>query len=229
MIISTEHKVIYLSNCKCASTTIRKRFLPITNGYLTKEVETAMNTNPHAPYERVKKYLLQQHNIDADTFFLFSTIRNPWERIVSLYNYCKPDKNGVPFWSSKFGIERIEGTSCTFEEFVYSSLYHDYNRTAGSFRHACKNIKNMFGEQYDKFKLYKSEELDINKILSDIDDPEVDSKISKEPFQIVDSNHWDSIKNDRDSKNYRDYYNDKIKDIIADHYKLDIEIGEYEF
>ena len=108
MIISTEYKIIYLSNCKCASSCIRQRFMPINNKKLVEEVEKNFNHNPHAPYNKVKKYLLEKHSINTNKFFLFSTIRNPWERVVSLYKYAKPDKNGVPFWADKFGVERIE-------------------------------------------------------------------------------------------------------------------------
>lgn len=230
MIISTEHKIAYLSNSKCASTTIRKHFLQVQNEELVKEVQSYALDNPHMPYHKISHYLLEEHDIDISNFFLFSTIRNPWERIVSLYNYCKPDKNGVPFWSAKFGVPREEGTSCTFEEFIFSNLNTNHNKTAGSFRHACKNVQDMFGDNYKKFKLYKCEELDINEIMNDMDNPEVDSKVGRKSLEIVDSNDWTLTKEKRNSEeNYREYYNDKIKDIIADHYKLDIEIGEYEF
>ena len=153
MIISTEYKIIYLSNCKCASTTIRKHFWEVRDIELVEKVQNCGLGNPHMPYDKVLK-ALEQENINTDGFFLFSTIINPWERIVSLYNYCKPDKNGVPFWSQKFGIEREEGTYCSFEKFIFSSLHYNYNKTAGSFRHACRNVQDMFGEDYSKFKLY---------------------------------------------------------------------------
>jgi len=229
MIISTEYKIIYLSNCKCASSCIRQRFMPINNKKLVEEVEKNFNHNPHAPYNKVKKYLLEKHSIDTNKFFLFSTIRNPWERVVSLYKYAKPDKNGVPFWADKFGVERIEGTRCNFEDFVLHGLYFNYNRTAGSFVFACRNVQDMFGEDYSKFKLYNSEDLDIDKIMDDIDNKNVKDKVSTSPLQIVDSNQWHVTKPKRDSEDYKQYYNVDLQKIIANHYKLDIEIGEYKF
>ena len=36
-------------------------------------------------------------------------------------------------------------------------------------------------------------------------------------------------KEKRDSENYREYYTHEVRDIISDHYKLDIQIGGYEF
>jgi hypothetical protein len=202
--------------------------MPINNKKLVEKVQNCGLGNPHMPYSKVLK-ALEQENIDTDGFFLFSTIRNPWERIVSLYKYAKPDKNGVPFWSTKFGVERIEGTECNFEDFVLHGLYFNYNRTAGSFVFACRNVQDMFGEDYSKFKLYKSEELDINKIMDDINDPSLENKVDRAELKIVDSNQWHVTKPKRDSENYREYYNDDLRDIIANHYKLDIEIGEYKF
>ncbi len=239
MIINIEHKIIYLSNCKCASSTIRKHFWKIRDKEIIEDIQKQGNGNPHMSYDEVAELLIKNHDIDIDTFFLFSTIRNPWERIVSLYNYCKPDKNGVPFWSAKFGVPREEGTLCTFEKFIYSNYGlseesgkispNPENKTAGSFRHACKNIRDMFGEDYHKFKLYKSEELDVNKIMDDINDPSLDKKVGRAELKIVDSTHWRIEKEKRDSENYREYYTDKIRDLISDHYKLDIQIGGYEF
>jgi len=228
MIINTEHKIIYLSNCKCASSTVRKHFWQVRDIELIEKVQEYGLGNPHMPYDKVLK-VLDQEGVNTEGFFLFSTIRNPWERIVSLYNYCKPDKNAVPFWGTKFGKEYDEGTSCSFEKFIFSSLYCDYNKTAGSFRHACKNIQDMFGEDYSKFKLYKSEELDVNKIMDDINDPSLENKVGRAELKIVDSSHWHIEKEKRDSENYREYYNDELRDIIANHYELDIKIGEYEF
>lgn len=228
MIICTKHKIIYLSNCKCASSTIRKYFWEIRDHEIVDGIEKQGNGNPHMPYDKVAKFLTKNYDIDIDTFFLFSTIRNPWERIVSLYNYSKPDKNGVPFWSPRFGIEREEGTSCSFEKFILSGL--DYKRnTSGSFVHACKNVRDMFGKDYHKFKLYKTEELDIDKIMDDINDPSLEAKLGRSELKIVDSTHWHMEKEKRDSENYREYYTDEVRDIISDHYKLDIQIGGYEF
>ena len=229
MIISTEHKIIYLSNCKCASTTVRQHFLPVQNEELVNKVQDRAMGNPHMPYHQILKALeYHQENINTEEFFLFSTIRNPWERIVSLYNYCKPDKNCVPFWGAKFGNKREEGTSCSFEKFIFSGLNAHFNKTGGSFRYACRNAQDMFGENYNKIKIYKSEELDVNKIMDDINDSILEAKVGRVKFKIIDSDSWEE-KEKIESKNYREYYNDELRNIIANHYELDIKIGEYEF
>ena len=148
MIINTEYKIIYLSNCKCASSTIRKHFLPIRDEELFKKIKKHCE-GPHGSYDQVLE-VLKQENINTEGFFLFSTIRNPWERIVSLYNYAKPDKNGVPSWGSKFGEKFEEGTSCTFKEFVFCKYNQKYktNGDIGSLKYACRNVQDMFGEDY---------------------------------------------------------------------------------
>ena len=57
MIISTEHKIIYLSNCKCASTTVRQHFLPVQNEELVNKVQDRAMGNPHMPYHQILKAL----------------------------------------------------------------------------------------------------------------------------------------------------------------------------
>ena len=56
----------------------------------------------------------------------------------------------------------------------------------------------MFGEDYSKFKLYKSEELDINKIMDDINDSSLEDKVGRAELKIVDSTHWHVEKEKRD-------------------------------
>ncbi len=230
MIINTQYKIIYLSNCKCASTTIRKHFLPVQNKELVKKVQNCGMGNQHMTYHEVLKALeYHQKNINTEAFFIFSTIRNPWERMVSLYNYAQPDKNGVPFWGPRFGNKREEGTSCSFEKFIFNGLDAYSNKTSDpSFRYACKNVQDMFGENYNKIKIYKSEELDVNKIIDDINYSKLEAKVGRVKFKIIDSNSWKE-KEKIESKNYREYYNDELRNIIADNYDLDIKIGEYEF
>jgi hypothetical protein len=225
MIINTEHKILYISNAKCASSTIRKHFYKIKDKELVDSIQKQNRNNPHVTYKDVSKYVLTEHNIDISTFFLFSTIRNPWERIVSLYHYAKPDKNGMAFWDYKYGGKREEGTSCTFTEWLFKLDKANRNNL---FKYACRNIEEMFGEDYSKFKLYKTEELDVNKIMDDINDSILETKVGRAEFKIIDPDGWKE-KEKVESKNYREYYNKETRDMIADYYKLDIKVGKYKF
>ena len=72
MIINTEHKIIYLSNCKCASSTVRKHFWQVRDIELVEKVQEYGLGNPHMPYDKVLKALDQQ-GVNAEGFFLFST------------------------------------------------------------------------------------------------------------------------------------------------------------
>ena len=94
--ISTKYKILFIGNCKCASTCIRRRFENINE----KELDDMIidNCDYHPTYEKVSTYLQKRHDIVLSDYFVFSTIRNPWQRMVSLYKYGKPDKNGIDFW-----------------------------------------------------------------------------------------------------------------------------------
>ena len=139
----------------------------------------------------------------------------------------------MPWWSQKLGIKREEGTSCSFKKFVFSKWGASEQRwnhnKIGSLTYDCRNVQDMFGEDYSKFKLYKSEELDVNKIMDDINNPSLEERVGRTEFKIIDSENWEIEKEKRDSLNYKEYYDDELQEVIANHYKPDIEIGEYEF
>ena len=69
MIINTEHKIIYLSNCKCASSTVRKHFWQVRDIELIEKVQEYGLGNPHMPYDKVLKVLDQEGvNTEAKNF-----------------------------------------------------------------------------------------------------------------------------------------------------------------
>ncbi len=213
--ISTKYKILFIGNCKCASTCIRRRFENINE----KELDDMIidNCDYHPTYEKVSTYLQKRHDIVLSDYFVFSTIRNPWQRMVSLYKYGKPDKNGIDFWGGKWGFEYIKGTSCSFDDYIKTKRYLN----------SCRNKQILF-EDYD-VKLYKVEELCIKKILKDIDNHfnTVDYvPIDKTKLKIIDP---DWVEMDKiQSEDYKDYYkNPETIKVLSEYYKSDIDFGKY--
>jgi len=220
MILSTKHKFLLLSNAKCASSALRQRFC-----YLIKRALSELEKERvHSTYDEVER----DYCVNLKNFYVFSTIRNPWERMVSLYNYAKPDKSGNEWWQlnpnnidKPWGGEYDKNTRCSFE--YYLKLPH-------KFRYACRNMETMFGN--GDVKIYKTEDLDIDVILDDMSlfNNDIASQISREKLEIIEPNGWHPKKNGIESKNYKEYYtNDSVIEIIANHYKTDIEYGGYVF
>lgn len=240
MIINIEHKIIFLSNTKCASSALRQRFWHL-RGEPPLHIE---KDRVHSSYDEVKANLSIEYGLDIKNFYVFSTIRNPWERIVSLYNYAKPDKNGNEFWcgapkniNKAWGGEYDKNTRCSFEEYLNTPCKVRKD-VPYKFRYACRNLETMFGTgglffcYMDNIKIYKTEDLDINVILDDMSifNNDVASQISREKLQIIEPNGWYPKKEGIESKNYREYYtNDSLIEIVANYYQTDIAYGGYVF
>jgi len=93
MRISHKHKFIFLSKPKCASESIREKLNKFSD----------IKSEGKYPYHHhTTAFELRMHfnamGWNWDEYFSFTTIRNPWDMIVSLYHYGKPDKNGLYFY-----------------------------------------------------------------------------------------------------------------------------------
>lgn len=97
MRISHKYKFVFFSKPKCASTSIRKALDPYSD--IVSE-DRNKHFHHHVPPIVLKKHFEQQ-GWDWDSYFKFICVRNPWDMLVSLYHYGKPDKNGRYFWEAK--------------------------------------------------------------------------------------------------------------------------------
>ena len=121
MRIDTKNKIIYLANPKTGSTSLRLLMDPNSNKYLLNLLKEKNLYNDHYNINIFQKNFnkLNIDNIDLNlkNYFSFTTIRNPWERIVSAFKYQERDKNGVPFWNYDSYDKNTSG-QYTFESFL---------------------------------------------------------------------------------------------------------------
>jgi len=157
------------------------------------------------------KYLLKEKLISKEFFnnsFKFSFVRNPWDRLVSLYFYFKK--------YSYNGINRFE----TFDIFI-NYIYNNKISSIGGYNvkgfSQCnpqtdwillnnKKITNFIG----KFENLDNDYDKLCKILN----------LSK--LKLLHSNRSNHL-------NYKNYYNDYLKNIVKKIYLKDIEMFKYTF
>ena len=130
MRISHSHRFVFLSKWKCASEAIRAALDPFSDIVSTQEYPWYHHT-PLAPLKRE----FAERGWDWDSYFVFTTVRNPYTMLNSLYAYAKPDTSGLMWWERLWdevveerypSLERRVPTDpVSFEEWI---LTHDLSR-----------------------------------------------------------------------------------------------------
>lgn len=180
--------------------------------------------------------LYYKQNFKIKNYFIFSITRNPWDRMVSCYNYVKnridAKENKAKLLGQEFKVEDLNGAFWlrqkhkTFEDFIIN-LYEIYSsRGLGNILPSLKNkgpdpgLKNII----DCISVNNKVGVDFIINLHTIkDDWPILNKIlgfSSEVLHINKSIHDD----------YKNYYkNDKLIDIVEEIYKPDINYFNFKF
>jgi len=101
--ISHRHKFVFLSKPKCASEAVRAALDPFSDITSTHRYPWFHHT-PLAPLKRE----FDERGWDWDSYFVFTTVRNPYSMLNSLYAYGKPDMSGL-MWADRFWDDIVEG------------------------------------------------------------------------------------------------------------------------
>jgi hypothetical protein len=221
MRIDTQNKVIYLANTKTGSTSLRAMVDKYANKYLMDKLRENNLFHNHWSLSKYldcleifnKKY---SRNINLNEYFSFTTIRNPWDRLVSAYKYQKCDVNGNPWYVEEF--DKHTAYQYPFEEFVKRLDNNDYwcNNSTPNATNFCfdKNGKQLLT------KIYPIETLTVDDLINDI---YVHCGVK---YDIQEMLHLNKTR----QGDYRKYYNKQwMIDKVAEVYQKDIELGNYEF
>ena len=185
--INHEHKFIFIHIPKSAGISVR-----------TALGGARMGNHENAPsLERRYPDLLGK-------YFIFTFVRNPWDRVVSayLYNLKMSNTNSSQHDRKKIKAYGIDG----FNDYVLNDLQNTKSR----FFLPCSNwIK---GYKYDFIGKLENFQDDMGFICEKMKIPYIDT-------------HLNMSKRDR----YSDYYNEKSKKIIEDIYRDDISMFNYTF
>jgi chondroitin 4-sulfotransferase 11 len=164
----------------------------------------------HRPYE----WVMDQIEHSRNSQFVFTIVRNPWDRILSLYHYWKQQEVKHQFYKyDKRIVDHIKSINMSFKQFIHSIQEKDPIIMS-------KNHVNPYIEYYlpsleplDYIGRFENLQQDFNTICDKIGIPHQ---------QLP---HANKSKH----KHYTEYYDDETKQIVAERYAKDIEHFEYKF
>ena len=180
-------------------------------------------------YERIKHldYFLYPSRYKHDDYYSWTFVRNPWGRLFSCYRFLVHDrirKNLKPHWLSSPGIGRwwmcgrhtIKLNKMTFEDFVkYVAKTPNWCGDG----HFLPQHYFFDPEKIDFIGRFENYEADMLKLLAVI---VPDRKIEEIP-------KFNQSSKSLEGENYRDYYTDEMREIVAHKYARDIELLNYQF
>jgi len=223
MRISHKYKFIFLSKPRCASTAVRAILDPYSDVF-----------SSHAPpfHHHVTAFELKTHfdkiGWQWKDYFIFTTVRNPWEMIVSYFTYFKPDVNGLyNFEKERDGFLYQPDKLASINDWIPNAkTYHRLSFFNGEL------IVNKWVDGFSKLTLsntihgvegqslvnrvLKVEELD-NELYATLNDLGI--KIAQRQDHINKTVHT----------HYRNYFNDQTKKMIEVQFISDINYGKYKF
>jgi hypothetical protein len=93
MRISHKHKFVFISKNKCASSSIRRLLDPYSDIVSSQRYPYYH----HTPASKLKMHF-ESMGWDWGGYFTFTTLRNPFTMLKSLYNFGLPDTDGLYYW-----------------------------------------------------------------------------------------------------------------------------------
>jgi hypothetical protein len=212
--ISHKHKCIFVEVPKTGSTSIRailgKAYIPHLN---LVEIKTLMEnswTQFGGRTNRIRGALYQllprERKIDIgrrqfESYFKFGFVRNPWDRVVSLYERTEPIQMKDKMSFDEF-VEWIQFSSATC---IHSSPH----------RYQLDWFLDGSGDMLADF-IGRFERLDQ------------DWAVVADKLGITDKTLPHARENPR-ARHYTEYYNARTRDLIAQKFRVDIEHFGYEF
>ena len=212
MPVSNEHKCLFIHIPKTGGTSIEAS-LKVSGDWKVENINTlfglikskyikdfAFKSNflQHLTYEQVQKVTY----ID-NKFTSFSFVRNPWDKMVSIYSNAD---NNLIETASKLGIN-IKDLS--FNEFIEKTEFIEHIHLEHQYKFVCNREDEIIVDFIGKFESLNS---DFNKLC-----------------KIVNMNLALPHKNKSVHAHYRSYYNNKTKSMVYKRYKKDIELFKYTF
>jgi len=217
MLISYSHKFIYFHIAKTAGLSIREVLTPycrIPERFKIRRPPQMISGKPNPLYEMWENTLLHAKAADAkkelpqdvyDSFFKFAFVRNPWDWQVSMYHFILKETQHVSH-------ERVRAMK-DFEQYLewVMETPRPFARGATKFQKDMLTDKkgNLLADFTGRFE---SLEQDFSHICGIIG-------ITASLPKINTTAHRD----------YRSYYNDKTRKMVADHFQEDIKLFRYTF
>lgn len=170
----------------------------------------ALFTNLGGSHRSVKNYMQIFSNKEFRQYYKFCFVRNPWDRLASSYFFLK--NGGINELDKEWAKKNLSNCE-SFQDFVLNYLETDAILSYVHFIPQYKFITCLNKVRLDR--VYKLEE--IGNAIEDVQNRlKIDLNVE----------HRNRSKK---RKGYREYYNERTRDIVAKIYKKDILLFNYKF
>jgi hypothetical protein len=203
MRVSHRYRFVFLSNPRCGSTSLRKMLLPYS------DLSSTTNKYPYHHHTNAKalRRVFVEKGWDWDRYTVFTTIRNPWDRIVSMWEFADVTPESV--WATH------RRATESFDRFVFG--LPEYMERLFAERHAPTGMTSIVISQFadETVQVFRLETLaeKLPPLLSDLGLPAVNIPHVNATIH----------------RPYRAYYNWRTRRAVARFMAPDIEVGQYRF
>lgn len=206
--VEKKYKCIHVHIPKCAGTSIDYALHGKLPGGWNKKKKL---WKQHCTAKDVKKHFASEEQ--WSNYFKFSIVRNPFDRIVSSYNWiCRKIK------------------PCGFRDFL---LFNHFVFRTGPFKEVLNpDLTHQARNRYHQIKpsidyLFEDDILLVDYVGKFENLKDEWNFICEKLGAKIKLPHRNKLS--RDDKHYRDYYNDETREFVSQTYKKDLEIFGYEF
>ncbi len=176
-------------------------------------------TGRHRSLTQMLDIAKTKYALEKDNLFIFTMVRNPFERMLSLYLFYNKDNYNAPEFYS--GNSEIDNNFNNWIDYIYSNKF-DRSRT-----HSDVNIfTHCFSNQLNWLKDKNGRIIKIDLILQ-----HESNEYDKLFTSIMKLKNYDSKTKVHPTKHkhYSEYYNDRSIKLVEEHYKEDFEYFGYKF
>ena len=227
--LSHKHRCIYIHVPKTAGQSIEMAFLSSLGlnwknrgQLLLRKNESPDKGPPRLAHLVARDYVRLGYcsQIQFDEYFKFGLVRNPWDRAVSLYKYLGCANN------------------MDFASFAQQYLPRELFRkmfwfVMPQFEYFCDHNGDSLLDHVGRFENIREEYLKVQRKLhhpiGGLPHRNMSRKMVSGYFERITQMLGNKHKDNRDSKNYRSYYDSESIDAIGQLYQVDIEKFGYEF
>jgi chondroitin 4-sulfotransferase 11 len=207
MIISHKHKFVFIAVTKTGGTTIRNMLNPLAD---VKSVQDKNSPYEHHTTAHELKKHFKERGWNWDEYFSFAFVRNPWDRLVSNWNYKKKSKH---MWE-KYNEGRLEHYLMCVDLFEKFKNFKEYLNGPSTLVPCTNHTQDENGNNLlDFIGRFENLQEDFNLVCDKIGIPRQELP----------------HKNKSKHKHYTEYYDDETREIVAEKYAKDIEYFGYEF
>ena len=189
----------------------------------SRSISRALFGNLSGGHTSMKRYQIIFSKEEFDCYFKFTFVRNPWSRIFSAYNFLK--KGGVNEADRRWAAANLASYR-NFDDFIKRWLKIS---SIEQYNHLRSHIH--LRPQYEFLCFPYKHQLSVD-FLGFFENVQDDFEYIKNKLSL-DANlalsHENKTAPDDKQLDYRDFYTNETRDIVAEVYKKDIELLGYNF